>query len=432
MKQRQAIGLDFGTTNSAIAVAQRGKGAILTGFQDGDHVTTSFRSILYFPEAERGTPRTKQTTAIAGPAAINEYLRADSKGRLILSIKSYLASHLFTSTSIYGRSYGLEDLVAIIIRNLRDACVGQFNLPGTKAVLGRPVHFAGSEGADGEALALQRLRKAAELAGFEEVIFELEPIAAAYQYESQLDHDELVLVGDFGGGTSDFTLMQLGPFRKQSATPIGVLGTEGVAIAGDVFDSTIIKHVVAPQLGMGSHYVSLGKEFNVPAWIYTQLSSWHQMSFLRSGNSMSVLKDVTVQALEPEKLESLIYIIIHNLGYDLYRSVERAKLDLTSRDSTQFVFDRGPVDIEQSVQRGQFEDWIKPYIQKIADAVTRLLNSCSLKASDVDSVFLTGGSSLVPAVRRLFAEKFGEKRLRSGDELTTVAKGLALVALEKL
>jgi len=225
------IGLDFGTTNSAIAVADSDRQATLATFADGSSTITNFRSILYFPARDRSSPQKAETQA--GPEAINSYLDADTKGRLIVSIKSYLASPLFTSTSINGRNYTLEDLIAIILRRLRTTAMEQFGTSASQVVLGRPVRFSGAEDEAGEQLALQRLTTAAELAGFKQVSFELEPVAAAYQYETQLDHDELVLIGDFGGGTSDFTLARLGPGRKKAGhSP--VLGTSGVAIAGVV------------------------------------------------------------------------------------------------------------------------------------------------------------------------------------------------------
>lgn len=265
------IGLDFGTTNSAIAVADSERRSTLASFADGLKTTNNFRSILYFPAKERGSQQKSETKA--GPEAINAYLDAETKGRLIVSIKSYLASSLFTATSIGGRFYTLEDLIAIILRRLRTAAMKQFGTPASRVVLGRPVRFSGAENEKDEALALERLRSAAKLAGFEQISFEFEPVAAAYQYETQLEHDELVLIGDFGGGTSDFTLAQLGPGRKETGRN-PVVGTSGVPIAGDTFDSRIMMKLVAPKLGLGSHYVSLGKELAVPVWVYSQLSSW--------------------------------------------------------------------------------------------------------------------------------------------------------------
>jgi hypothetical chaperone protein len=421
------IGLDFGTTNSAIAVANAGEQATLASFADRNNTTTSFRSILYFPPKDRSAPVQAETKA--GPEAISSYLDADSKGRLILSIKSYLASRLFTTTQINGRYFTLEDLIAIILRRLRIAVIEQFGVPATSVVLGRPVRFAGADTDADETLALNRLKSAAALAGFSEVTFELEPVAAAYQYETQLDHDELVLIGDFGGGTSDFTLAHLGPGRKQSGRN-PVLGTSGVAIAGDTFDSRIMMNLVAPKLGFGSHYVSLGKELPVPVWLYSQLSSWHRTFLLRDPKTMAVLREVKNQASEPDKVAALIQIISENLGYELYRAVESTKVQLTTNEQAPFVFALTSVNIEDTLERWRFESWIQDDIQNIAECVKSLFTQHNVNYSDVGSVFLTGGSSFVPYVRRFFARTFGSDKLKGGEELTTVAKGLALRALE--
>jgi hypothetical chaperone protein len=422
------IGLDFGTTNSAIAVAEAGAEAKLASFSAGGETFTSFRSILYFPPKDRSA--TVKTEMKAGPEAINSYLDADSKGRLILSIKSYLASDLFTSTQINGRYYTLEDLIAIILRRLRTIVIEQFGVSATSVVLGRPVRFAGAETEADETLAVNRLRSAANLAGFSEVTFELEPVAAAYQYETQLDHDELVLIGDFGGGTSDFTLAQLGPGRKRTGRN-PVLGTSGVAIAGDTFDSRIMMNLVAPKLGLGSYYVSLGKELPVPVWLYSQLSSWHRTFLLKDPKTMTVLREVKNQASEPGKVKALIQIISENLGYALYRAVENTKVKLTEKEQADFIFAYSAVNIDDTLERWRFESWIQPDMQNIATCVKSLISQHNVNPNDIGSVFLTGGSSFVPYVRRFFAKTFGSHKLKGGEELTTVAKGLALRALEE-
>jgi len=404
----QVIGLDFGTTNSAIAVAEAGKQATLACFGDGSNTTNSFRSILYFPAKDRSSTVKAETKA--GPEAISSYLEADTKGRLILSIKSYLASRLFTSTQINGRYFTLEDLIAIILRRLRTTVVEQFGVPATSVVLGRPVRFAGADNEVDETLALNRLRSAADLAGFSEVTFELEPVAAAYQYETQLDHDELVLIGDFGGGTSDFTLAQLGPGRKRTGRN-PVIGTSGVAIAGDTFDSRIMMNLVAPKLGLGSYYVSLGKELPVPVWPYSQLSSWHRTFLLKDPKTMRVLREVANQASEPDKITALIQIISENLGYALYRAVESTKVALTENEDAGFVFAHSSANIEDTLERWRFESWIQPDIQNIATCVKNLFSQHNVNYGDIGSVFLTGGSSFVPYVRRFFAKTFGSHKL---------------------
>ena len=417
------VGLDFGTTNSAIAVAEPNKEALLARFGEAN----SFRSILYFPHRDRSSQVVAETKA--GPEAINSYLDADTKGRLILSIKSYLASRLFTSTVINGRHYTLEDLIAIILRQLRTAVTQQFDLSAANVVLGRPVRFAGADTEADEKLALDRLRAAAQLAGFEEVSFEYEPVAAAYQYETQLEHDELVLIGDFGGGTSDFTLAQLGPGRRRTGKN-PVLGTSGVAIAGDTFDSRIMMNLVAPKLGLGSNYVSLGKQLPVPVWIFSQLSTWHRTFLLKEPKTMAVLREVKSQALEPQKVTALMHIITENLGYALYRAVEQTKVDLTSKEDAEFVFAHASILLRDQLERWRFESWLQSDIHAIAACVKSLFTEHNVNYSDVGSVFLTGGSSFVPYVRRFFARTFGPEKLRGGEELTTVAKGLALRALE--
>jgi hypothetical chaperone protein len=424
MKTEPVIGLDFGTTNSAIAVAGSDRQATLATFAGG---TGAFRSILYFPAKERGSEVKAEIQA--GPDAISSYLEADTKGRLVVSIKSYLASSLFTSTSINGRNYTLEELIAIIMRRLRMAAMQQFDVQASRLVLGRPVNFAGAETVADETLALKRLRTAAELAGFSEVTFELEPVAAAYQYETQLDHDELVLIGDFGGGTSDFTLAHLGPGRKKDGRS-PVIGTSGVAIAGDTFDSRIMMRLVAPKLGLGSNYISQGKVLPVPVWVFTKLSNWHHMFLLKDLKTMAGLREVKVQAEEPQKVASLIDIIKENLGYALYRAVEQTKVGLTEELIASFLFAQSTVHLEDSLERWQFESWIQEDIQKIAACIRTLLDNCGVKPTDIGSIFLTGGSSFVPVVRRYFSRTFGADKLKSGEELTTVAKGLALRALE--
>jgi len=189
--------------------------------------------------------------------------------------------------------------------------------------------------------------------------------------------------------------------------------------------------LVAPKLGLGSHYISLGKELPVPVWVFTQLSSWHHMFLLKEPKTMAVLREVKNQASEPEKVRALIQIITENLGYALYRAVEQTKVGLTDKELATFVFSQLTVNMEDSLERWQFESWIQDDMQKIAACIRSLLDQCGVKYSDIGSVFLTGGSSFVPVVRRFFSRTFGADKLKSGEELTTVAKGLALRALEQ-
>ncbi len=268
-------------------------------------------------------------------------------------------------------------------------------------------------------------------AGFEKVLFEYEPVAAAYYYESTLDHDELILIGDFGGGTSDFSLLRVGPSRQVAgAGERRVLGNEGLPLAGDAFDAKIIRHLVSPALGAGSSLDSGGKLLPVPNWVYFKLERWHHLSFLKSRDTLAMLQNVTAQALEPEKLKALLYLVQHDLGYQLHRAVQRTKVTLSHAEKTVFRFVDGDVELDAEVNRSEFEQWIAEELLDIERRIDSLLAKTGVEAVDVDRVFLTGGSSFVPAVRRIFESRFGSQRIRTGDEFTSVARGLALRSLQ--
>jgi hypothetical chaperone protein len=425
----RAVGLDFGTTNSALCVVGRDREPIPARFGEGDARTDTFRSILLFPEARAEGDGTR---SFAGPIAIREYLAAGGAGRLIQSLKSFLADRGFHSTNIFARNYRLEDLVAEILIPLRDEAEACLGAVGESAVVGRPVHFSSATCEDDERLAATRLEVALRRAGFKQIIFEYEPVAAAYHYGSHLDRPEVVLIGDFGGGTSDFSLLRITPDgASRRATRYEIIGNDGVAIAGDAFDAQILRHLVAPALGRGSKYRSAyGRVLPLPNPIYFNFERWHQLSFMKAPATMHKLEALRASALEPEKIEALIHIVRNDLGYLLFRAVEHTKAELSAAERSTFRFADGPLEIERPVARIEFENWIGAELKAIVQCVDRLIASSGLAPGRVDRVFLTGGSSFVPAVRRIFATRFGDERIRTGDEFTSVARGLALRALE--
>jgi hypothetical chaperone protein len=424
----RAVGIDFGTTNSALAVVGEDGRARLARHRAGDRDASVFRSVLYFHTEQR--ERSGRLVPSAGPRAMEHYLESGGEGRLMQSLKSFLASRLFTSTNVFGAVLSLETLIAYLLRALRAEAEATFGEIGTRAVVGRPVRFAGAAEPRDEELALARLRAAFQAAGWSDVEFELEPVAAAWHYEQGLDHDELVLIGDFGGGTSDFCLLRVGPgVRAARDGRAQVLATSGVALAGDAFDGRIVRHVVAPHLGQGSEFESIfGRVLPVPSWIYRHLERWHHLAFLRSPETLRLLYDLRRDAKAPERLDALLHVVDHDLGFPLHRSVEGAKLALSAGALARFHFADGPIEIEEPVLRDGFEEWIAGELASIRGCVEELLQQTGIAAREVDRVFLTGGSSLVPAVRAIFAERFGEGKLRSGAELTSVASGLALRA----
>jgi hypothetical chaperone protein len=416
------IGLDLGTTNSAIAV-RRDDGEIqLARFSHANGLSETFRSILYFRAGER---------PVGGPRAIDAYLEAEGEGRLIQSMKSYLADHTFQATSIFGRTTSLVGLIGLLVRELRAEAEKMFGPLGSRAVVGRPVHFASERNEKDEQLAITRLREALASAGFDDVELEYEPVAAAQYYESTLDHDELVLIADFGGGTSDFSLIRVGPGQRGLGVD-RVVGNDGVGIAGDVLDSRLMYKLVAPSLGLGTTYRALmgDKELPVPVWIYSRLLRWHHLSFLKTKKNLDLLEGIASQTTDGATIRALLHVIENDRGYELYRAIEKTKVALSSADEARFTFHDPPLEIELPVTRADFEEWIREDTEKMASCVDGLLARVGVDPRDVDQVFLTGGSSLVPAVRRIFESRFGADRIRSGGELISVASGLALRAAQ--
>jgi hypothetical chaperone protein len=431
--QLDAVGFDFGTTNSSVAFLNNAAEVQFASFPSLGGQVESFRSVLYLEQFRTGDgPR--RTHAFTGPAAIERYLQAEENGRLIQSLKSHLSSRSLTGTEVFGRRYKLEDLIARMLSDLRKHAAKQFERPLRYAMVGRPVRFVGSETPEDDEFAVSRLREAFAIAGFERVEFELEPIAAACAYEATLDHDELILIGDFGGGTSDFSLLRVGPrVRHRGRTPKDLLGNSGVGLAGDAFDARIVRKLVSPALGSNSEARSLNKVLPaVPAWIYANLERWHYLSFLRTNNVREILKSARIRALEPEKIQALITLIEEDLGYQLHQAVQQVKFELSRSHSAEFRFRDGSMDLRIPVTRREFETWIKDDLQAIENSIEKLLKSSSIHPGEVERVFLTGGSSFVPAVRRIFEIRFGKDRIRSGNEFTSVAHGLALRAAENL
>lgn len=421
-----AVGIDFGTTNSACAVMHEDSEVRLTHYSLLGKPTTSFRSLLYVPE-EDGLSR--RVSLLPGPRGIEQYLDEGGAGRLMQSLKSFLPMQSFRSTRIAGQEYTLEELIAVILTEIRRESEIQFgDLGGERIVVGRPVKLVNAHDEEGEKLALERLSRAFALAGFHDVHFEFEPVAAAYSYEQRLDHDELLLVGDFGGGTSDFCILQVGPSATGSDR---ILSTGGAPVAGDNFDSKIVLRAVTPLLGFGSYYRSMGsKRLEIPHWIYSRLSRWDQLSFLKDKENLKIINDLLPHAENREAIARLIYLVEENLGFYLYRSVERSKSTLSTETTAPLTFSEGPLEIEKLLERSTFEEWIGEEVESIHEAMTSTLKAAGVTQDKIDRVFLTGGTAFVPAVRDIFLKEFGPDKLSGGEELTSVAAGLALRARE--
>jgi hypothetical chaperone protein len=406
----RAIGIDFGTTNSVVAL-----------LHDDGSVTTRrhasldvFRSVLCF-WTEPGRGRTVLRHA-AGPEAITAYLEDPLDSRLIMSMKTYLAQKSFTETRIFAHPFTLERLIATFLRALLDG------VPATpRVVVGRPVRFAG-EFVD-DALGAARLSGAYAEAGFPNVTHALEPEAAGTRFARTLTEPATVLIGDFGGGTSDFSILRFDP--RAGTKP---LGHSGVGIAGDVFDYRIIDRAIAPLLGKGDTYRVMGKPLPVPPEYYSGFARWHLLSLMRNPRTLRSIAEVARTAQHPDRLHSLTTLIEDGLGYSLYQAVSSAKAALSRDETTTLRFAHKVFTVERDIARDEFESWIAPDLARLAATVDQVLAETALPPEAIDRVFLTGGTAFVPAVRRLFEARFGAEKLEGGGEFVSVAEGLALLA----
>jgi len=415
-------GLDFGTTNSVAALAGGSGGEPrLVALEGPGGPVDVFRSALCFwrDDDVRGG-----LSVEAGPAAIHEYLEYPSDSRFLQSFKSVVANPTFERASVFNRPFRFEELGRLFLDKLASHAGGM--LDGLdRLVVGRPVQYAGAVPDP----ALARQRYDAIFAGFaREIHYVYEPLAAAFSYASRLTEPAMLLVADFGGGTSDFSVVRVEePGAPQRCVP---LGHAGVGIAGDRLDQRIVDRLVLPMLGKGGAYRSFDKVLAIPPGYFADFSDWAKLALMRNGRTLDELERLRRSALEPDAIGRMIALIQNELGFPLYDAVTGLKRALTVEDRAAFRFTGAGLAIEADVTRAEFESWIEPDVRRMAQAVDSALADAGVVAADIDRVFLTGGTSLVPAVRRVFTSLFREERIMSGGELTSIAHGLALIAQE--
>ncbi len=419
-KSARAIGIDFGTTNTVIAVADEDGRANVLKFSHQNQTIQTYQSALCFWEERNGA--TYDLHAEGGPWAIDKFLEASMPHRFVQSFKTFAASKLFQDTRIFRKRLEFEDLLQTFFETLLKHA-SDFSFASNKIVIGRPVRFAGA--APDENLALKRYSKAFARLGITDPTFVYEPVGAAFFFAQRLQQDATVLVADFGGGTSDFSVMRFE--RKEGRMQARQLGHAGIGIAGDAFDYRMIDHVVSPELGKGTDYRSFDKTLTLPNGYYANFARWNLLALMKSNGELKELKGLLHSAVEPERLQNFIDIIENDLGFALYRSVSAAKFELSSQDQTNFSFRHDDINIEAVITRKNYEAWLADDLAKISETVEKALASAHLPATAIDKVFLTGGTSFIPAIRSIFVKSFGEKKIAEGDQFESIAYGLALI-----
>jgi len=415
-----ALGLDFGTTNSVVALADGAGDTRLVAF--GDAEDSVFRSALCFWEEERGWNGIAHE---AGPWAIDEYLQSPLDSRFIQSFKSVAASPLFERAMIFNKPFRFEDMGRLFLQRLVAHAGGALDERPRRVIVGRPVEYAGAR-PDPE---LARRRYDAMLAAFgTEIHYVHEPLGAAHSYASRLTEPATILVADFGGGTTDFSIVRVAaPGSPRRCVP---LASSGIGIAGDRFDYRIVDRLVLPLLGKGSHYRSFDKILEIPGGYFSDFGDWSRLAMMRNRRTLDEIRRLQRDAERPELIGRMIALIEHEQGFPLYDAVGRLKRALSGSEHAEFHFAGGGIEIGADVRRADFEQWIADDLRRIEAAMDQALARAGTTAEAIDRVFLTGGSSLIPAIRALFDRRFGADRIATGGELTSIAHGLALIGEE--
>lgn len=419
-----ACGVDFGTSNSTVGLIGprpggqlRADASVLLALEDGK---TTLPSVVFF--------NADDDEVNYGRAALTAYL-AGHEGRLMRSLKSLLGTSLIDGqTEVAGRSLPFRMLLAHFIGELKRRAELAAGRPLDCAVLGRPVFFI-DDSAEADQLAEDTLAEIARSVGFKHIAFQYEPIAAAFDYESQIGGEELVLIADIGGGTSDFSLVRLSPARAAKAERRDdILATGGVHIGGTDFDKYLSLSSVMPLLGYQS---LMNNDSAIPSSYYFNLATWHTINLAYTKKIWTQLADVVRDAREPHKLQRLQRLIEDRAGHWLAMQVEEGKIALSDAPSHVLNLDRLAPPESLVLHGAQFEQSIAHLIDSVGATVVKLLADAGVSAGQVDTVFFTGGSSGVRKLRDQIAALLPNARRVEGDRFGSIGAGLALDAVRK-
>jgi hypothetical chaperone protein len=410
-----ACGLDFGTSNSAIGVA-RGNELALAPLEDG---RTLIPSAVFFDYESRGR-------ALFGSEAIAAYV-GQTEGRLMRALKTILGSSLINEkTNVGGRMLPLSDVVGIFVRHLKGKAEAFADAEMTAVVHGRPVRFVdGDDAADARAEAV--LDGVARSAGFRDIVFVPEPIAAAYDYESTVAAEELVLVADIGGGTSDFSVIRVGPARRGKIERTDdILATAGARIGGTDFDTDLSLDAVMPLLGLGTRLVE--KDLPMPNAPFHELATWATINFAYTSKNERDLAALAADAAEPDKVERLLAVVRQRLGHRIAFAVEDAKIALSAASYATVALGFLEDGLAAPASRAGFERAVQAKTDRLYTTASACIAAAGLEGAAIDTIFFTGGSSRVPAVRTAISRAAPSARVAAGSDFESVAMGLTRIA----
>jgi hypothetical chaperone protein len=404
--------IDFGTTNSVAGIHHNNKINMIN--LDKNKLET--RSVLFYSFEDH--------SFYIGSDAFDE-IKEGVNGRYLQSLKSFLGSEDNVEIVLGTKSYLIEDLISIMLKNFKNKMESQTNCEIQNIVLGRPVRFNDFD-KDLDKQAENRLKNAALKAGFKEVIFQYEPIAGALSYEEKVQKEETILVVDIGGGTTDYSIIKVDKNNNKIDRSDDILSNHGVYVGGNSFDSSIIKKFISPSLGKGSLYNSINKPTEVSSFYYHDLSQWHLFQKLINQKTIISLKELIPRSHEKEKIQRLLELIQDNLFFDFSNIIMNAKMDLSSNQTTIMNMDIFSDPFLLDLSRKSFNETIYNNIQEIDDALHETMKLANISFDKIDKVFLTGGSTLVPEVKALYEKYFSKDKIIHTDVFTSVGYGLTL------
>ncbi|MFC0667854.1 Hsp70 family protein [Azotobacter chroococcum] len=409
----RACGIDFGTSNSTVGWLRPGREALIP-LEDG---RITLPSVLFFNFEER--------RPVFGRQALHEYLEG-YEGRLMRSLKSLLGSKLLKSeTTVLGSALPFKEILKLFLGELKRRAEAEAGRPFEEAVLGRPVFFV-DEDPQADREAADTLSEVARSLGLKEVSFQYEPIAAAFDYESVIAREELVLIVDIGGGTSDFSLVRLAPERRVLAErQDDILATGGVHIGGTDFDRQLSLQGVMPLFGYGSRMKS---DAPMPTSMHLNLATWHTINAVYAQASQRALASMRYDILDPTGIDRLFRLIEQRAGHWLAMQVEDGKIALGDSERHRIDLGRIEAKLAAELDRALLEQAIEPLLERVRASLENLLAGAGVGRERIDTLFFTGGSSGVPALRASVAALLPNARLVEGDRFGSIGSGLAIEA----
>lgn len=413
--------IDFGTSNSLLGAVIEGIAHPPVPLDPAARDPSILRSVLFFPDREQ---------CFFGASAVHEFVRHDMEGRFLRSVKKFLPARSFGATIVAGRPMALEEIIGTFLKEMKRRADAHFGIDEKKVLLGRPAKY--SSDPDEDSLAEARMEAAARFAGFRVIDFCPEPVAAAHGFAKGLEEEKIMLVADFGGGTSDFTVTRIsaGAFLPEDVLAIG-----GVSVAGDALDGSVMRRRLSKHFGGEVQYrAPFGSNvLTMPTHLREKICSPADISLLRERDTMEFFRNVrswSLSAADQKSMDQLFALISEQFGFELFEEIERVKRSLSAQESELFAFHYPEIDIEEKITRPEFVGYTTDSVNRIFASLDDTLQQAGISAGEIDLVCSTGGTAKVPAIQQGLELRFGMEKVQQQNHFHSIVHGLTRIAQE--